>query len=233
MTWSSTPCPIDFLIEKEPFGVGGGGGGGVRKAFLKATSSVPDFCKTTWVVKRYLETSVQDIHSTNQTVEHHTQKVVQMHYLARNFAARSQEELEQSNTTEFFGPTLKYNKVFLGMIDSEYVTVEEFAPGTFRKYINNTGNISGDPVSIIYQKAECLAHYSYARSDAELIVLDIQGCNYVLFDPEIASKEIQKDEEYLFCTGNLSAGAMNTFITTHKCRIYCDLLKLTDGCQSN
>ena len=25
MTWSSTPRPIDFLIEKEPFGVGGGG----------------------------------------------------------------------------------------------------------------------------------------------------------------------------------------------------------------
>ena len=52
MTWSSTPRSIDFLIEKKPFGVGG-----FRQAF-KATSSVPDFCKTTWVVKRYLERSV-------------------------------------------------------------------------------------------------------------------------------------------------------------------------------
>ena len=62
------------------------------------------------------------------------------------------------------------------------------------------------------------------------MVLDIQGCNFTLcFDSEIASKEIQKDEEFLFCTGNLSAGAINTFITTHKCSIYCDLLNLPDA----
>ena len=70
------------------------------------------------------------------SLEHHTKKVVQMHYLARNFAARLQEELEQSNSIHQFGPTLQYNKVFLGTIDSEYVTVEEYAPGTFIKYIN-------------------------------------------------------------------------------------------------
>ena len=139
---------------------------------------------------------MEDIHATNQSVEHHTKKVVQMHYLARNFAARLQEELEQSNSIHQFGPTLQYNKVFLGTIDSEYVTVEEYAPGTFIKYINNTANICGDPASSICQKAECLTHYSYARSDAELMVVDIQGCNYTMFDPEIVSKEIQKDEEY-------------------------------------
>ena len=172
---------------------------------------------------------MEDIHATNQSVEHHTKKVVQMHYLARNFAARLQEELEQSNSIHQFGPTLQYNKVFLGMIDSEYVTVEEYAPGTFTKYINNTGNICGDPASSICQKAECLTHYSYARSDAELMVVDIQGCNYTMFDPEIASKEIQKDEEYLFCTGNLSEAAIDTFITAHKCKIYCDLLNLPNA----
>ena len=87
---------------------------------------------------------MEDIHATNQFVEHHTKKVVQMHYLARNFAARLREKLEQSNPIHQFGPTLQYNKVFLGMIDSEYVTVQEYAPGTFTKYINNTGNICGD-----------------------------------------------------------------------------------------
>ena len=49
MTWSSTPRPTDFVIEEEPFGVGG-----FRKAF-KATSSAAEFSKTTaWVVKRYI-----------------------------------------------------------------------------------------------------------------------------------------------------------------------------------
>jgi hypothetical protein len=179
-------------------------------------------------VLRYLERSIDDIGATNQTVEQHTKKVVQMHYLARNFAARLHQELEQSSVSDVFGETLKYNKVFLGKIDSEYVTVEEFAPGPFKKYINNTGNISGDPTSSISQKAECLAHYSYERSNEELMVLDIQGCNNILFDPEIASKEIKEEEEYLFCTGNLSAGAINIFISTHKCRRYCDLLNLPD-----
>jgi hypothetical protein len=60
------------------------------------------------------------------------------------------------------------------------------------------------------------------------MVLDIQGCNNILFDPEIASQEIKEEEEYLFCTGNLSAGAINIFISTHKYRRYCDLLNLPD-----
>ena len=139
MTWSSTPRSIDFLIEKEPFGVGG-----FHQAF-KATSSVPDFCKTTWVVKRYLERSVEDIHATNQSVEHHTKKVVQMHYLARNFAARLQEELEQSNSIHQFGPTLQYNKVFLGMIDSEYVTVENM----LLEHLQSTSITQGTYVEIL------------------------------------------------------------------------------------
>ena len=70
------------------------------------------------------------------------------------------------------------------MIDSENVS-GKYAPATFTKYINNTGNICGDPASSICQKAECLTHYSYARSDAELMVVNIQGCNYTMFDPEI------------------------------------------------
>ncbi|CAB4042733.1 Hypothetical predicted protein [Paramuricea clavata] len=108
MTWSSTPCPTDFVIEEEPFGVGG-----FRKAF-KATSSAAEFSKTTWVVKTYLERSIDDIGATNQTVEQHTRKVVQMHYLARNYAARLHQELEQSSVSDVFGETLKYNKVFWG-----------------------------------------------------------------------------------------------------------------------
>lgn len=223
MTWSSTPRPIDFVVDQEPFGVGG-----FRQAF-KATSSAAEFSKVTWVVKRYLERAVEDIAATKQTVEQHTKKVVQMHYLSRNFAARLHQELEQRNQLECFGETLKYNKVFLGKIDSEYVTVEEYAPGPFTKYINNTGNICGDTASFLCQKAECLAHYSYERSNAELMVLDIQGCNYILFDPEVASKKIQEGEEYLFCTGNLSAGAISMFTSEHKCRIYCELLNLPDA----
>ena len=85
MSSSSTPHTIDFSIQKEPFGCGG-----FRKAFV-ATSSAAEFCGTKWVVKRYLDKSIEDITTTRQTVEQHT-KVVQMHYLSRNFAARLDQE---------------------------------------------------------------------------------------------------------------------------------------------
>ena len=58
------------------------------------------------------------------------------------------------------------------------------------------------------------------------MVVDIQGCKNILFDPEIASKELMLDEEFLFSTGNLSRDAINTFIGMHQCKIYCELLNL-------
>lgn len=221
MTWSSNPSAVDFVIEKEPFGVGG-----FRKAF-RATSSTKEFCRSKWVVKRYLTKAIEDISLTSQTVEQHTRKVVQMHYLARNFAARLHQELQTGNSLSRFGEILRYNKIFLGKIGSdEVVTVEEFIDGSFDKYINNTGNICGDADSPICHKAEWLAHYSYERSNKEVMVVDIQGCNNILFDPEIASKDLLSNEEFHFCAGNLSKDAINNFVNIHKCNFYCELLHL-------
>ena len=64
-----------------------------------------------------------------------------MHYLARNFAAKLKEELIASNNEIPFGETMSYNKIYMGMIGGEYVTLEEFVEGTFRKCINNNGSI--------------------------------------------------------------------------------------------
>ena len=55
-------------------------------------------------------------------MEQHTKKVVQMHYLARNFAARLRQELQSGDNLALFGETLRYNKFFLGKLDAnEYV----------------------------------------------------------------------------------------------------------------
>ena len=161
-------------------------------------------------------------------MEEHTKKVVQMHYRARNFEARLRKELESSDNLVLFGETLRYNKIFLGKLPSdEYVTVEELIQGSFVKHVNNNGHICGDTSNPVCNKAECLAHYSYERSNNELMVVDIQGCDYFLFDPEIASQTVKANEEYLFCTGNLSTSAINDFMDNHKCNYYCDLLKLS------
>jgi len=61
-----------------------------------------------------------------------------------------------------------------------------------------------------------------------LIVLDIQGAGYTLYDPEIASLDLLTgDGTYQFCTGNLSEIAMNKFFEKHQCNKYCKLLGLT------
>ena len=73
-------------MEKEPFGTGG-----FRQAF-KATSNDKEF-QGSWVIKKYLPKSISDIQATGQSIEQQTKKVVQMHYLARNFTARLSQEL--------------------------------------------------------------------------------------------------------------------------------------------
>lgn len=218
--WSKHPSVVEFVIEKDPFGTGG-----FRNAF-KATSQAKEFQSTTWVVKKYLPQAIEDIGVTGQTIEQHTKKVVQMHSLARHFAARLKQEMEKRNKVENFGEFLKYNKIYFGKCGEECVTVEEFIAGTFTKHINNTGDVCGDITSAICKKAACLAHYSFQQSEKKLMVLDIQGCNNHLFDPEIATMEIISDGEYLFCTGNLSSNAINNFCVFHECNEYCKLLEL-------
>ena len=58
------------------------------------------------------------------------------------------------------------------------------------------------------------------------MLVDIQGSNYNLYDPEIASTDLVVDQEILFCVGNLSATAMTTFFSAHACNQYCKMLKL-------
>ena len=100
--------------------------------------------------------------------------------------------------------------------------------GKFDKYINNDGKLCYGGHKIISEKAECLAHYSYEKSNHELMLLDIQGCGYGLFDPEIASAKLVDDEdnEILFTAGNLSKEAISTFFKEHVCNYYCDQLGL-------
>ena len=102
----------------------------------------------------------------------------------------------------------------------------EYLGGNFEKHIlNNNGDICGTN-KCLREKAECLAHFSFERSNKEIMVVDIQGVGNLLFDPEIASREISTNEEYLFCTGNLSNNAITNFTEKHKCNFYCQLLDL-------
>ena len=223
LSWSKVPTTVEFYEEKEAIGTGG-----FRKAF-KATSKHAEFASTTWVIKHYLPSALKCISDTGQSVDQHNRKVVQMHLLARNFASQLEAEVKANEESEIFGPAFRYRKIVHGETeDKEYVTVEEFIPGQFKKYINNTGQTCIDPTDIMAQKAECLTHFTYERSKKKLMLVDIQGTGYDLFDPEIASTDLmdENDKQYLYCTGNLSQLAISTFVKDHTCSVFCNLLGL-------
>jgi len=49
----------------------------------------------------------------------------------------------------------------------------------------------------------CLSHYSYEKSNKKILLADIQGSGYALYDPEIATTENALDESggLRFCMG--------------------------------
>ena len=59
----------------------------------------------------------------------------------------------------------------MGKMDNEYITVEEFINGEFVKYLNNTGELCTEANDELIQKAECLAHFSFVKSEKRLMPL--------------------------------------------------------------
>ena len=68
---------------------------------------------------------------------------------------------------------------------------------------------------------------SYERSGTKLMVVDIQGSSFQLYDPEIATSSLHDDSQFLFCTGNLAHIAIENFVCKHKCTTFCTLAGLS------
>ena len=88
-----------------------------------------------------------------------------------------------------------------------------------------------DELGTLYEKAQTLVHYSYFMSAGKFMLVDLQGAAYNLYDPEIATLELQSaaDQELYFCAGNLSwKVAFENFKKNHKCGVFCRLIELTE-----
>lgn len=222
LSWSAEDS-IQFCLPDKEFAQGG-----FRKAF-KGTSSNKKFASKTWVIKRFKKDAVETISQYKQTVEQQTRKVVQMHTLAGHFARKL---ASKANELSSFGNTFSYLDIYFGTIvnseELEYVTIEEYISGDFTKYLNNTGDCNSESQEEHFLKAECLAHYTFEKSDENLLLTDIQGFGFKLCDPEIASINVYKDDEALFGIGNLSRHAIKKFGVTHKCNQYCTQLSLRE-----
>ena len=108
--------------------------------------------------------------------EEHTRKQKQMHNLAKNIADQMAKKVGSE-----FGETFCYNEIYFGKIQvdensTENVTIEEFIKGNpFVKYMNNTGEILHERTTIVVQKVDILAHFSYRVSKGKFLLVDIQG----------------------------------------------------------
>lgn len=223
MAWSDIPTKVECQIENDPFAQGG-----FRSAY-RASIVTADFSKKKWVIKKFLPDTVKCIEEElNQTVENQAKKGIQVHYLARNFAKQMHNRVQDVCKADY-GNTFFYSEVFLGKDENEdVVTIEEFVEGEFVKYINNNGVVcenTGIP-STLSLKAQSLVHFSFEKSGGKIMLLDLQGSGYHLFDPEIASRDVAEGDEYLFSAGNLSDIAIDWFVDKHKCNVYCEAVGL-------
>ena len=218
-TWSHIPDAVEFYFDPQKDQCGEGR---FRKVY-KAKSFHREFRGKTWVIKKYLAKAREDIDNMGLTLKEHSKKTVQMHYLAKNFAL----QLEASITNrQEFGQPLNYRKLFFGEInEDECVTIEEFIDGKFTKYINNNGESCSSGENEL--KAQCLTHFTYVKSEEHLMLLDVQGSGVDLYDPEIASNNLYDEKkELMYCIGNLSMMAIQTFLGQHECNKYCRLVGL-------
>ena len=105
----------------------------------------------------------------------------------------------------------------------------------FAKLINNNGKKADLPedadkdLKDLLAKAECLVHYTYESSNQQLMLLDIQGSGYCLYNPEIATNDIMDASslEYYFCCGNYSSMGITCFLNEHECNAYCKMMDLS------
>eukprot|EP00794_Sanderia_malayensis_P018440 gene18440-20289_t len=150
----------------------------------------------------------------NQDVEQQARKCVQMTNLAKNLAELIKKQTEEKVVN--FGEVFVYNEVYLCKVPSG-------------EYINNTGRsvttINGFKNEKV-KKAECFAHFTYQKSNKELLVVPIHGIGYKLCNPEIATTVLRENDEFPFCADNLSQYTIDAFKAEHDCNEFCTALRL-------
>ena len=82
----------------------------------------------------------------------------------------------------------------------------------------------------VYAKAQCLVHYSYVFTERKMMLVDLQGSMFKLYDPEIETAELtlENPDEYYFCAKNLSQVTIDEIRKQLQCNRYCDMMGIGD-----
>ena len=102
---------------------------------------------------------------------------------------------------------------------NEYVVVEDYIPGEYKKWINNYGYISDEGKSM-----SAFAHWSWIHTKGEKMIADLQGVRernaYILTDPVLLSATHGRKYG---CT-DMGVEGMSMFFLNHKCNEFCNKL---------
>ncbi|KAJ1408915.1 kinase-like domain-containing protein [Ochromonadaceae sp. CCMP2298] len=99
----------------------------------------------------------------------------------------------------------------------KYFAYEPYIPGEYKKYNNNNGWINPE----FGDTAQAFSHFTWQHTGGNLIVVDLQGVNFILTDPQIHSRDLKK-----YGAGNLGAEGMASFFSSHVCNDACRHLAL-------
>uniref|UniRef100_A0A7M4EFC9 non-specific serine/threonine protein kinase n=1 Tax=Crocodylus porosus TaxID=8502 RepID=A0A7M4EFC9_CROPO len=123
----------------------------------------------------------------------------------------------------------RFLEVFLLYCHSanQWLTVEKYMTGKFRKYNNNNGD-EITPGNLLEEMMLAFSHWTYEYTRGELLVLDLQGVGENLTDPSVIKPDDKQSGGMVFGPANLGEVAIKNFIAKHHCNSCCRKLKLAD-----
>ncbi|XP_019372995.1 PREDICTED: transient receptor potential cation channel subfamily M member 6 isoform X3 [Gavialis gangeticus] len=123
----------------------------------------------------------------------------------------------------------RFLEVFLLYCHSanQWLTIEKYMTGKFRKYNNNNGD-EITPGNLLEEMMLAFSHWTYEYTRGELLVLDLQGVGENLTDPSVIKPDHKRSGGMVFGPANLGEVAIKNFIAKHHCNSCCRKLKLAD-----
>uniref|UniRef100_A0A8D1CAR4 non-specific serine/threonine protein kinase n=1 Tax=Sus scrofa TaxID=9823 RepID=A0A8D1CAR4_PIG len=203
--------------------------GGLRKAMrVISTWSEGDVLKPghVFIVKSFLPEVVQTWHKIFQesTVLHLCLREIQQQRAAQKLIYTFNQVKPQT-----IPYTPRFLEVFLIYCHSanQWLTIEKYMTGEFRKYNNNNGDEIA-PSNTLEELMLAFSHWTYEYTRGELLVLDLQGVGENLTDPSVIKPEDKQSRGMVFGPANLGEDAIRNFIAKHRCNSCCRKLKLPD-----
>ncbi|NWV44245.1 TRPM6 protein, partial [Grantiella picta] len=203
--------------------------GGLRRAMkVICTWSESDVLKLgqVFIVKSFLPEVVQ----TWQKIFHHG---TVLHLCLREIQQQRVAQKLIYTFNQVKPHTIPYTPRFLEVLliychsANQWLTIEKYMTGEFRKYNNNNGD-EITPTSLLEELMLAFSHWTYVYTRGELLVLDLQGVGENLTDPSVIKPEDKKSGKMVFGPANLGEDAIRNFIAKHRCNSCCRKLKLPD-----